>query len=60
MTEAYDLGYVSKPQVRMRSYGNTKEYVYFVNSEYPHNLYKKYSENMNVSYHAALGGFADS
>lgn len=32
MTEAYDLGYVSKLQVRMRSYENTKEYVYFVKS----------------------------
>jgi hypothetical protein len=60
LKEAHDFGYVSKTQVRKRSHKNTKEFIYFVKSEYPHNLYKEYSENMNVSYHATMGGFADS
>jgi len=59
MIEAYDLGIVSKSQVRKRSHANTKEYVYFVRCEYPHGMYQEYSERMDVIYHAVTGGFAD-
>jgi hypothetical protein len=59
LREAFEDGYVLKPQVRKRSYANLKEYVYFVNCPYPHGLYKEYSENTHVSYHAVMAGFAN-
>ncbi len=59
LKEAFDQGYVLIPQVRKQSYANTREYMYFVRCKYSHGLYKKYSNDMNVSYHAVMGGFAN-
>lgn len=59
LQKAFDEGYILPPQVRKRSFANTQEYIYFVNCPYPHRSYKEYSENMNVSYHAVMVGFAN-
>lgn len=58
MNEAFNLGYVTKPQVRLRSYKNTMEYTYFIRSKHPFRLFKNYVKDMNVVYHAKMGGFA--
>ncbi len=57
--EAFEFGYVSKPQIRLRSYKNTMEYTYLVNSKYPFRLFKKYSKDLEVVYHAMMAGFAN-
>ena len=57
--EAIDLGYVTNPQIRRRSHANMKEYIYFLNCKDPLETYKKYSEDMNVVYHAVMIGFAN-
>ena len=57
--EAFDLGYVTKPQIRRRSYANMREYVYLVNCEDALEAYSKYSEDQDVAYHAVLIGFAN-
>jgi len=57
--EAIDLGYITNPQIRRRSHANMKEYIYFLNCRDPLETYKKYSEDMNVVYHAVMIGFAN-
>ncbi|MGC1121134.1 MAG: hypothetical protein WBA22_08565 [Candidatus Methanofastidiosia archaeon] len=57
--EAFNLGFVLAPQLRKRSYVNMKEYMYFVNCMHPFNLYKEYSKDLNVVYHARMVGFAN-
>ncbi len=59
MKEAFDNIYVTNPQIRKRSYSNIREYVYFVKAEKPTRLYKKYIDNIGISYHAEMKGFAD-
>ena len=59
LKEAYNLGFVSHPQIRKRSYANMREYLYFVNCNYPYGLYKQLSKDINVVYHAVMGGFAN-
>lgn len=59
MKEAYDLGYISKPQIRKRSFSNLREYVYFVNCAYPFKFYEQYSQRTDIIYHAVIGGFAN-
>ncbi|MBU7018143.1 MAG: hypothetical protein HXS44_11595 [Theionarchaea archaeon] len=57
--EAFDSGYITRPQIRRRSYANMKEYVYFINCKDPLEVYLQYSKDMNVVYHAAMNGFAN-
>ncbi len=56
MSEAFDFGYVLPPQLRKRSYRNMKEYMYFVNCKHPFRSFKELTNDMNVVYHARLGG----
>jgi hypothetical protein len=56
MGEAFDEGYIMKPQIRKRSYSNRGEYVYLVNCEDPLELYLQYCEDQNVAYLAAMDG----
>jgi predicted transcriptional regulator len=57
--EAFDQGYVLKPQIRKRSYENLKEHIYFVNCSYPFDSYKQYSTDTDVVYHAVMDGFSN-
>jgi predicted transcriptional regulator len=57
--EAFEQGYVLKPQIRKRSYQNLKEYMYLVNCTYPFDSYKQYSTDMDIVYHAVMDGFAN-
>ncbi len=59
LREAFDQGFVLKPQIRKRSYANLKEYIYFVNCSYPFDSYRQYSTNNDVVYHAVMDGFAN-
>jgi hypothetical protein len=59
LNEAFNLGYVTFPQLRKRSYANMKEYVYFVRCPFSFPLYQKYNEDNNVVYYAAMSGFAN-
>jgi hypothetical protein len=57
--EAFNLGYVVRPQIRKRSYSNFKEYMYFINYEDPYELYEQYIKDKNVVYHAVTDGFSN-
>lgn len=57
--EVSSLGIVTGPQVRLRSYQNTAEYVYFINSNRPTKLFNEYVENMDISYHTKMIGFCN-
>jgi DNA-binding Lrp family transcriptional regulator len=59
LKEAFEQGYISLPQVRKRSYKNTKEYIYLVKSENPLESFIQYKKDMHVIYHAVMGGFAN-
>jgi DNA-binding Lrp family transcriptional regulator len=59
INEAFEEKYISLPQIRLRSYANMKEYVYFVNCENPLKVFRQYKEDMNVVYHAVMSGFAN-
>lgn len=57
--EAFEKGYVLVPQIRKRSYKNMKEYIYLVNCKNPLRVFKQYKNDINVVYHALMGGFAN-
>ena len=57
--EAFNDGYVLKPQVRKKSYKNMKEYIYILNSSDAIQNYLDYIEDENVVYHAELLGPAN-
>jgi hypothetical protein len=59
LREAFDLGYITLPQIRRRSYANTKEYMYFVRCENPLKLFRRYKDDTDVVYLAVMGGFAN-
>jgi len=42
MREAFELGYVTKPQVRRKSFRNFAEYVYFLNEKNLYGTFYKY------------------
>ena len=56
MKEAFDQMYITRPDIKKRSYANFKEYVYFVKSKDSELLYMKYREDDNITYHARLMG----
>lgn len=59
LKEAFEKGYIMLPQIRKRSYKNMEEYMYFVNCKNPLRAFKQYKNNMDVVYHAVMGGFAN-
>ena len=59
MKEAFEKLYISRPDVRKKSFKNLKEYMYFIRCEGPEKLYLKYREDPNVTYHAQTIGFCD-
>jgi hypothetical protein len=59
MKEAFDLGYISGPQIRRRSYKNTKEYMYFATCETPLKSFLSSIKDAHISYHAVMSGFAN-
>ena len=54
--EAFNDKYVLHPQVRKKSYKNTREYVYILKSNDPIQDYLDYIEDENIVYHAELLG----
>jgi len=59
LRDAFDHGYVTRPQIRKRSYTNFKQYMFFIDCEDPLELYLQYNEDQNVAYHAVMEGFAN-
>jgi len=59
LKEAIDLQHILGPELRKRSHGNLKEYVYFVNCKDPEIPYIRYREDPNVIYHAEMIGFSN-
>jgi len=56
LKEALGLGYASIPQIRMRSFANMLEYVYFLRCENPVELFSEYQRIESVIYHATMYG----
>lgn len=56
MNEAFYLGYLSKPQIRRRSYANMIEYLYFLRCKNPVELFSKCRQTNSIIYHATLIG----
>jgi hypothetical protein len=54
--KAIELGYVSTPQIRRRSYANMKEHVYFFNCENPVKQFSISCQLENIVYQASLIG----
>jgi hypothetical protein len=59
LKDAFEQGYVTRPQIRKRSYANLKQYMFFVDCKDPLESYLQYSEDQNVVYHAVMDGFAN-
>ena len=57
--DAFEQGYITRPQIRKRSYANLKQYMFFVDCKDPLESYLQYSEDQNVAYHAVMDGFAN-
>ncbi len=57
--EATEKGYVSYPQIRKRSYANTKEYVCFLRRKNAFQLFKQLITDDRFNYHAQITGFCD-
>lgn len=56
LKEALELGWLSKPQIRRRSYANLKEYTYFIKCKNPAEFFSEFVDNENIIYHALTGG----
>ena len=54
--KAIELGYVSVPQIRRRSYANMKEHIYFLNCKNPVQQFSKSCQLENIAYQASLIG----
>ena len=59
MREAFEKDYISRPDIRKKSFKNLKEYMYFIRCKEPEILYLKYREDMNVVFHSQMAGFCD-
>ena len=59
LKDAFDYGYVSRPQIRKRSYANFKQYMFFVDCKDPLELYLQYIKDEQVVYHAVMKGFSN-
>jgi len=56
LRQAFEEGYILKPQMRRRSYLNFLEYVYLLRCNKPNRVFSRYIEDRDVSYHAKLLG----
>jgi len=59
MKEAFELGFISWPQIRKRSFRNLLEYIYLINCKNPARWFRKYIQDEDVTYHAVMNGFAN-
>jgi hypothetical protein len=59
MKKAFRLGWVSNPQIRLRSYANLKEFAYFLKCENSAKYFSEFVNNGNITYHALTGGSAN-
>jgi hypothetical protein len=59
LEKAFVEGYVLPPQLRIRSFANMKEYMYFIHCDSVSKYYLTYIEDERVVYHAVMGGFAN-
>ena len=59
LKDAFEHGYITRPQIRKRSYANLKQYMFFVDCKDPLESYLQYKEEQNVVYHAVMDGFAN-
>ena len=59
MREAFNQQYIVGPEIRVRSFENLREYMYFVRCRHPELHYLEYREDMNVAYHAKTRGFCN-
>jgi hypothetical protein len=57
--DAITQGYIVGPQIRIMSFKNLAEYVYFAKYRYPGEVYQQYVENKDIIYHAIMDGFAN-
>lgn len=57
--EAFELVWLSKPQIRRRSYANFLEYIYFLRCRNTAEFFSKFVDNENIIYHAVTGGPAN-
>lgn len=59
MYEAFNEGFVSKPQARRRAHREFREFVYFLECKNPHDTFSDYIEDRTIPYHAKMAGFAN-
>ena len=59
VNEAFNHGYILKPQIRKCSYANFKQHMFFVDCENPLKLYLQYTKDKQVVYHAVMEGFSN-
>jgi DNA-binding Lrp family transcriptional regulator len=59
ITKAIELGYISKSQIRRRSYKNLMEYTYFLKCNNPSEFFSEFVDNEKIVYHALMGGHAN-
>ena len=57
--ESFEQQYIFGPDIRKRSYGNLKEYVYFFNCKNPELQYLQYQQDERIIYHAEMKGFCN-
>ena len=56
LKEALEQKIIVGPDIRKRSYKNTREYIYFVNCDDPELLYLSYRDDPRIIYHAEMIG----
>jgi hypothetical protein len=59
LKDAFEKGYIVGPQIRKKSFSNLAEYIYFVRSEDPIGLFRKFTQDTNVVYHTLMDGFSN-
>lgn len=57
--KAIELGYMSKSQIRRRSYKNLMEYTYFFKCKKPSEFFSEFVNNEKIVYHALMGSYAN-
>ncbi|MBU7045510.1 MAG: hypothetical protein HXS54_03660 [Theionarchaea archaeon] len=57
--KAIEQGYMSKSQIRRRSYKNFKEYTYFLKCDNPSEFFSTFVDNEKIVYHALMGSYAN-
>ncbi|MBU7042887.1 MAG: hypothetical protein HXS47_04780, partial [Theionarchaea archaeon] len=59
LKNAFEHGYVCRPQIRKRSYAHLKQYMFFIDCKDPLELFLQYKEDQNIVYHAVMEGFSN-